>query len=68
MLLQHEDKKKIEIVEFPDLTGDKHGLQFLRELKFLILLILQLLHKLNPAKGKSPPLVQNITGEVTVSC
>ena len=28
LLLQYKAKIKIEIVEFPDLTGDKQGLKF----------------------------------------
>ena len=52
---------KVEIVKFPDLTEN-------RELKFLILLISQLLRQLNTVKGESPHFVLNITGEVSVSC
>ena len=53
---------KIEIVEFPDLTGDKQGI------KVPYLVDLATVTTTKPSKGGIPSLLQNVTGEVTVSC
>ena len=56
LLLQHKTKLKTEIVAFPDSTGDKQGLIFLKRNKIPHFVDLTTVTSTKPSKGNHLPL------------
>ena len=62
LLLQHKTKLKTEIVAFPDSTGDKQGLIFLKRNKIPHFVDLTTVTSTKQSKGESSPFVQKNWG------